>query len=162
MKGENKQMSIKKNGIKYNVRKYINMKGNFTQIPNDVFLVIDNLASFKVYCYLCKMYNRECQYAFPTMEQIARDCNIGVATAKRSIKELRDLKLIEILKFENKTSRYANNSYRIFYPILDLDSITEEIEENFNNELEQSDIEKFTYEKTDDGVLVAPKDDNES
>lgn len=162
MKGENKQMSIKKNGIKYNVRKYINMKGNFTQIPNDVFLVIDNLASFKVYCYLCKMYNRECQYAFPTMEQIARDCNIGVATAKRSIKELRDLKLIEILKFENKTSRYANNSYRIFYPILDLDSITEEIEEKFNNELEQSDIEKFTYEKTDDGVLVAPKDDNES
>lgn len=155
-------MSIKRNGIKYNVRKYINMKGNFTQIPNDIFLVIDNSSSFKVYCYLCKMYNRDCQYAFPTIEQIARDCNIGIATAKRSIKELKDLKLIEILRFENKTSKYANNSYRIFYPILDLDSITDEIEERFNNELEQSEIEKFTYEITEDGILETPKDDDEN
>lgn len=154
-------MSLKRNGIKYNVRKYINMKGNFTQIPNDIFLIIDNLASFKVYCYLCKMYNRECQYAFPTIEQIARDCNIGTSTVKRSIKELRDLKLIEILKFENKTSRYANNSYRIFYPVLDLDSVTDEIEEKFNNELEENEIEKFTYEITEKGVLEVPNDNNE-
>lgn len=154
-------MSLKRNGIKYNVRKYINMKGNFTQIPNDIFLIIDNLASFKVYCYLCKMYNRECQYAFPTIEQIARDCNIGTSTVKRSIKELRDLKLIEILKFENKTSRYANNSYRIFYPVLDLDSVTDEIEEKFNNELKENEIEKFTYEITDEGVLEVPNDNNE-
>ena len=155
-------MSIKRNGIKYNVRKYINMKGNFTQIPNDIFLVIDNSSSFKVYFYLCKMYNRDCQYAFPTIEQIARDCNIGIATAKRSIKELKDLKLIEILRFENKTSKYANNSYRIFYPILDLDSITDEIEERLNSELEQSEIEKFTYEITEDGILETPKNDDES
>ena len=145
-------MSIKRNGIKYNVRKYIKMTGNFTQIPNDVFIIIDNLASFKVYCYLCKMYNRDRQYAFPTIEQIANDCNIGTTTVKRAIKELKELKLIEILKFEKKTSKYVNNSYRIFYPILDLDSVTDEIEERFNNELEQSDIEDFTYEITDVGI----------
>jgi DNA-binding transcriptional regulator YhcF (GntR family) len=152
-------MSIKRNGVKYNVRKYIKMTGNFTQIPNDIFIIIDNLASFKVYCYLCKMYNRDMQYAFPTIEQIANDCSIGTATAKRAIKELKELKLIEILKFEKKTSRYVNNSYRIFYPILDLDSITDEIEEKFNSELELSDVENFTYEITDEGIQKVEEDD---
>lgn len=149
-------MAVKRNGIKYNVRKYKNMKGNFTQIPNDVFIVIDNLGSFKVYCYLCKMYNRDSQYAFPTIEQIARDCNIGTTTVKRAIKELKELKLIEILKFEKKSSKYANNSYRIFYPVLDLDSITNEIEEKFNKQLEESEYENFTYEITEEGIEETP------
>ena len=147
--------------IVYSLRNYSRLEGNWTKISNDVYQLTNN-SEFKVYCYLCKMYNRDCQYAFPTIEQIARDCNIGIATAKRSIEELKDLKLIEILRFENKTSKYANNSYRIFYPILDLDSITDEIEERLNNELEQSEIEKFTYEITEDGILETPKDDDES
>ena len=132
---------IKRNGLQYNIRKYISMDGNFTQIPNDIFLIMDNLASFKVYCYLCKMYNRERQYAFPTINQIARDCNIGTATVERAIKNLKDLKLIEIIKFEEKTSKYANNSYRIFYPILE--KTEEENQEDFNKNLTKECIEKL-------------------
>ena len=48
---------MKKYGeIKYSLRRYDNLEGNFTQISNDVFkLTTGN--EFKVYSYLCCNYN---------------------------------------------------------------------------------------------------------
>ena len=50
--------------IKYSLRRYDYLEGNFTQISNDVFK-LTNGNEFKIYCYLCSNYNRELGYSFP-------------------------------------------------------------------------------------------------
>lgn len=140
------------NDIKYSVKRYGRMNNNFTQIPNDIFAIINNGNQFMVYCYLCRMHNRDYQYAFPKVEQIANDCGISASTVKRCIKELEGMHLIKILKFTNKTSNFVNNMYYVFYPILNLDSIGDRLEEEMNNEipkgiqLEIEEVESQTFE----------------
>ena len=113
---------IKRNGLTYSVRRYGRMNSKFTQIPNDVFLLVRNANSFKVYCYLCYRYNRDYQYAFPSLNTISKECGISVPTVSKAIKELEHLKLIAIERFTDKTSKYSNNMYYVFYPVLDYDT----------------------------------------
>lgn len=145
---------IRRNGLTYSVRKYARLDGKFTQIPNDAFLLIRNSNSFKVYCYLCYRYNRDYQYAFPSLNTIAKECGISVPTVTKTIKELEDLKLIAIEKFTDNKNKYSNNMYYIFYPILDYDSHIDYIEQQLNEELkrEQTDLllEKIEQQLNED------------
>jgi Mn-dependent DtxR family transcriptional regulator len=132
---------IKRNGLTYSVRRYGRMNSKFTQIPNDVFLLVRNANSFKVYCYLCYRYNRDYQYAFPSLNTISKECGISVPTVSKSIKELENLKLIAIERFTDKTSKYSNNMYYVFYPVLDYDTHIEEKERELNEELRREQTE---------------------
>lgn len=111
--------------IFYSLRKYDNLESNFTQFSNDIFkLTTGN--EFKVYCYLCSIYNRNKGYSYPSLSTIANNTNMSIKTVQRCINSLEELGLIKVSKFENKTSQYANNIYRVYIPIIIKDELEEE------------------------------------
>ena len=124
---------MKKSGdILYSLRRYENMDGNFTQISNDVFK-LTNAYEFKVYCYLCFNYNRELGYSFPSLGTIAKNTNMSVKTVTRCTKNLEELGLIKVCKFESQNTKYVNNIYKIFIPII----VKNEIEDQEINEIKK-------------------------
>ena len=141
---------IKRHGIKYSVRRYSNLEKSFTQIPNDIFRVVESSYQLTIYSYLCYRYNREYQYAFPSLKTIADDTHVSLSTVRRVIKELEELRLIKILKFEKKKTSYANNMYYVFYPVIDYESSQKEIE-NENN-LFLNDEQLAELEEIENGV----------
>lgn len=124
-----------KGNIEYNLKCYINMNENFTQIPNDIYL-LTNGNSFKVYCYLCRLHRKEFNYSFPSLNTIAKNTNISVRTVQNCIKQLEEDGLIKIKK--QKNSEYPNNNYEIFVPIIiknELEEIEEEERKNYIEEI---------------------------
>lgn len=154
---------IRKYGIRYSVRRYQNLEKNYTRLPNDIFKIVTSSYQLTVYTYLCFRYNRDYQYAFPSLKTIANDTNIGITTVKKVIKELEDLKLIKILKFDKNSSRYVNNIYYIYYPVIDFETAKQAIEEEFNDMLskeqiaELKEIEEGVYE-----VEITTKEEKEN
>lgn len=121
--------------IKYSLRRYDRLDGNFTQISNDVFK-LTNGNEFKIYCYLCSNYNKELGYAFPSLNVIAKNTNISVPTVTKCIKSLEEMGLIKISKFECKSNKYTNNIYKIFIPIIVQDEIEDKEEKEIRNILD--------------------------
>lgn len=148
---------FKSNDIVYSLRRYENLEGNYTQISNDVYK-LTNGNEFKIYSYLCMRYNGRYQYAFPSIRIIALDCNMSTKTVQKCIARLEELKLIKILKFTEKTNQYANNMYRVYYPIIIKNSIEEaerkRIQDELDKLIEEADNEIIgtiqTIEKKDD------------
>lgn len=148
----------KRKGIKYSIRRYINMDNNFTQIPNDAFRIIANGNCFIVYCYLCRNYNKDYDYAFPSIKCISKNTGLSIPTVQKCLKELEeDAKLIKKIKFQNKESGYLNNCYKIYFPVIqeekdvyDIPQLTEEqikeLEE-FENSIYEIETEEFEIEE---------------
>ena len=141
---------VKRHGIKYSVRRYKNLEKGFTQIPNDIFKVVETSYQLTIYAYLCYRYNRDYQYAFPSLRTIANDTHVSLSTVRRVIKELEDLKLIKILKFDKKKNNYANNMYYVFYPIIDFESSQKEIEKENNLQLSEEQLAEI--EEIENGI----------
>lgn len=149
---------IKRHGIKYSVKRYATLEKGFTRILNDLFKVITSGNQYLVYSYLCFRYNQDYGYAFPSLKTIAKDCNISVSTVQRCIKELENLKLIVVLKFDEKDNKYVNNIYKIFYPIIHEEKEIYEIPQLTEEQMKQlEDIEDKIYEIIEDDE----NDDNE-
>ena len=132
------------NDITYSLKRYDFLEGNYTQISNDVYKMT-NGNEFKIYSYLCMRYNKRNGYSFPSIRTISTDCNMSTKTVQKCITQLEEIGLIKILKFEEKTSPYANNMYRIYYPIILKNSLEEEEqrkrEEELNKIIEEADNE---------------------
>lgn len=126
-------------------------------LPNDIFRIVNNSYQLTVYTYLCYRYNRDYQYAFPSLNTIAKDTHVSLSTVRRAIKELEDLRLIKILKFNNRNNSYTNNMYYVYYPVIDYESSQKEIEEENNLFLskeqlvELEEIEDEVYETKAEG-----------
>lgn len=122
--------------ILYSLKRYDYLEDNFTQISNDVFkLTTGN--EFKVYCYLCKNYNKNYGYSYPSLSTIAFDTNMSVPTVQKCIKKLEELKLIQVFKFEDKNSKYVNNIYKVYYPIIVKNEIEDERKKKQQEEIEK-------------------------
>ena len=132
--------------IKYSLRRYDYLEGNFTQISNDVFK-LTNGNEFKIYCYLCSNYNRELGYSFPSLNTISKNTNMSVPTVTKCIKSLEKLGLIKICKFENKMSKYINNIYKIFIPIIVKNDMEDQEQDEIRKLLETvvNDVEGKIY-----------------
>ena len=138
---------MKKSGdILYSLRRYDYLEGNFTQISNDVFK-LTNGNEFKIYCYLCSNYNKELGYSFPSLNTISKNTNMSVPTVTKCIKSLEKLGLIKICKFENKMSKYINNIYKIFIPIIVKNDIEDQEQDEIRKLLETvvNDVEGKIY-----------------
>ena len=61
---------------------------------------------FRIYTYLLSLYNEEKQCSFPSIETISINLNISVATVKKSIKRLAELKYIVIEKRKGASGNY--------------------------------------------------------
>lgn len=121
--------------IKYSLRRYDRLDGNFTQISNDIFK-LTNGNEFKVYCYLCSNYNRELGYAFPSLNTISKNINMSIPTVTKCIKNLEELGLIKIGKLIDPSNNFICNFYEIYSPILTPKKLESEI---FKEELEKWD-----------------------
>lgn len=111
---------------------YRGLDGNFTQIANTMFKYIPNGNDFKVYCYLCYRFNRDLDYAFPSLRTISKETCLNVKTVQKSIKWLEGQGLIKRYKKEGK-----NNNYSIQYIEEKLEKTnlsTDEIIESFKND----------------------------
>ena len=151
-------MAIKRHGIKYSVRRYANLEKGFTQIPNDIFKVVESSYQLTIYTYLCYRYNRKYQYAFPSLKTIADDTHVSISTVRRVIKELEDLRLIKILKFDKKKTSYANNMYYVFYPVIDYESSQKAIEDENNLFLSEEQLAEL--EEIENGVYETKNEDD--
>ena len=121
--------------ILYSLKRYDYLEDNFTQISNDVFkLTTGN--EFKIYCYLCKNYNKNYGYSYPSLSTIAFDTNMSVPTVQKCIKKLE--KLIQVFKFEDKNSKYVNNIYKVYYPIIVKNEIEDERKKKQQEEIEKA------------------------
>ena len=131
---------IKKN---YKLKPLYALDGNWTKICNSMFKYIPNGNDFKVYCYLCYRYNNEYQYAFPSLETIAKDTCISKNTVQKSIKWLESQKFI--VRYKHKESEWMNNCYYVRYVEITKETEMEaqkEIIKNLENIIE----DEFKYE----------------
>ena len=94
MKERDKKYKQYKIKGRYKLKPLYSLDGNFTQIANTMFRYIPNGNDFKVYCYLCFRYNRQYQYAFPSLNTIANETCLSLSTVKRSIKWLESKRFI--------------------------------------------------------------------
>ena len=96
--------------------KQLSAEGGWTMILNDMIRIIKNASEFKIYVYLCSLWNKDTKRAFPSIAQICDECSISESTVKRSIKELEKMGAIKVSKNKsNASSQWIHNSYEIFY-----------------------------------------------
>lgn len=96
--------------------KELSQHGGWTMILNSMLDIIEDAFEFKIYCYLCKNWNKDLRKAFPSISTISNECKISENKVKLSIKNLE--KLGAIYKTRNKekaTSQWLHNSYEIYY-----------------------------------------------
>ena len=126
---------------------------NFTKVCNTMIKYIPNAHAFKVYCYLCYRYNRQYQYAFPSLTTIANETCMNRKTVQRAIKWLEDQKYV--VKYKRKDSEWMNNCYYVRYVVEERieetqHEIVESLEEIMGDELEKE-IEIYVDE---DGNII--------
>ena len=96
--------------------KQLSSEGGWTMVLNDMIRIIKNPYDFKVYVYLCSLWNKDSYKAFPSISQIVTECSISESAVKKSIKALKELGAIKVSKNKEKaTSQWLHNSYEIFY-----------------------------------------------
>ena len=89
-------------------------KSHFFMVDNTVFYVGLKPRDIAVYCFLCRMENREKGYAFPTRRQIAYACGISkVETVDLALKELVRRGFIEKTHSYSEEHGYEANHYKI-------------------------------------------------
>ena len=153
----------RKGNIKYTLKGYGKMNKNFTRYSNDIYLLTTS-NEFKVYCYLCDKWNGQLNYAFPSLETIARETGISISTVKRAIKGLEQTGLIKVFKVKD----YCNNSYRIYFPIITKNEIEEQLaeeekqmQEEIDREVEEKEYTKEIYNYCNDDNDKNDKDNCE-
>jgi predicted transcriptional regulator len=87
----------------------------YTQIVNTMITRITNGNQFRVYCYLCSLWNKEYNYAWPSITEIAKTLKMGRTTVVNSLKGLEDLGYIKKVQEKQEGSEHKNNRYYIFY-----------------------------------------------
>ena len=112
--------------IKAVLKPYSGLNEQFTQIANTMILHIKDTYYLKVYLYLCMRYNRDYNYAFPTLNTISSECAISLRKVKSAIKWLSDEGYILKGKYKGNSSN-KNNTYYIRYLYIDKKDIDNEM-----------------------------------
>ena len=105
---------VKKQYIKVKQGSKDNHNG-YTQIANTMMKYIKNNSQFKVYCYLCSLWNEEYNYSFPSISHMASELSMSRKTIVDALKGLEELGYIKKIKNYNKDLGCTNNIYYIYY-----------------------------------------------
>lgn len=136
---------------KYKLKPLYSLDSNWTKICNAMFKHIPNGNDFKIYCYLCFRYNKEYQYAFPSLNTISNDTCLSLSTVKRSIKWLEEKKFIVRYKRKDQNSEWMNNCYYIRYVEENIENIQKDIIDNFEEMMDEDfETEIIVEEMTED------------
>ena len=139
-----------KNSLKLKPYKAIDIE--WTKISNSMIKYIEDVYAFKVYCYLCYRYNKDYDYAFPSLDTISEDCKMARSTVQKAIKYLEERRFI--VRYKKKGKQWMNNCYYIRYVVeteedrkREQERIVDTIEETLEKELEMElEIEIFLDE----------------
>ncbi|SIT90606.1 helix-turn-helix domain-containing protein [Edaphobacillus lindanitolerans] len=109
----------KEKEITYIVRRIDKMNEKFHQMPDLALTVLAGKpAAYMIYSYLVKNFNKEYNYAFPTVKQIQHALGFGSnATVSNAIKYLEEKKLIRIVRRKHVENNYNNNRYVVYFPV---------------------------------------------
>lgn len=99
--------------LKYKLKPLFVLDGNWTKICNTMIFHIPDAYTFKIYVYLCYRYNNEYQYAFPSLNTIAKDTSISKRKVQESIKWLEKKRFI--VKYKRQEDNWGNNCYYVRY-----------------------------------------------
>ena len=127
---------------KYRLMPLYSLDGNWTKVCNTMIFYIPDAYAFKIYVYLCYRYNDQYDYAFPSLNTIAKDTSISKRKVQESIKWLEQKKFI--VKYKRKGDEWMNNCYYVRYVIEDkveeqreiVNAIEKEILEEYEKEIE--------------------------
>ena len=136
MKERDKKYKQYKIKGRYKLKPLYSLDGNFTQIANTMFRYIPNGNDFKVYCYLCFKYNRQYQYAFPSLNTIANETCLSLSTVKRSIKWLESKRFI--VRYKRQGDEWMNNCYYVRYVEDDIEDIQNQTIEKFEEMMDET------------------------
>lgn len=122
--------------LNYKLKPLFALDGNWTKVCNTMIFYIPDAYTFKIYVYLCYRYNNEYQYAFPSLNTIAKDTNISKRKVQESIKWLEKKRFI-VKKY------FKNNQYTYMMYYILKDDTTYEKDENLNYILIPNDKEEY-------------------
>lgn len=138
---------------KYKLKPLYALDANFTQIANTMFRYIPNASDFKVYCYLCFRYNRDYQYAFPSLSTISNETCLGLTTIKKSIKWLEKKRFI--VRYKKQGEEWMNNCYYVRYVVEDVEEVQKEVINKFEEMMDEDfESELIAEELLDDEELI--------
>ena len=138
---------------KYKLKPLYVLDANFTQIANTMFRYIPNASDFKVYYYLCFRYNRDYQYAFPSLSTISNETCLGLTTIKKSIKWLEKKRFI--VRYKKQGEEWMNNCYYVRYVVEDVEEVQKEVINKFEEMMDEDfESELIAEELLDDEELI--------
>ena len=97
---------------KYRLMPLYSLDGNWTKVCNTMIFYIPDAYAFKIYVYLCYRYNDQYDYAFPSLNTIAKDTSISKRKVQESIKWLEQKKFIVKIGYSKETDTAC---YRISF-----------------------------------------------
>ncbi len=97
---------------KYRLMPLYSLDGNWTKVCNTMIFYIPDAYAFKIYVYLCYRYNDQYDYAFPSLNTIAKDTSISKRKVQESIKWLEQKKFIVKIGYSKETGA---NCYEISF-----------------------------------------------
>ncbi|MCK5128514.1 MAG: helix-turn-helix domain-containing protein [Clostridiales bacterium] len=105
-----------------NIKQSTNKKTGRFYASNDIFSKNYGLTIYAkiVFCYLSRCADRRTAKCFPSRENIATNCSIGVTSVDKALKQLQACKLIKIQHEFRADNGSRCNTYTVLnYPILD-------------------------------------------
>lgn len=104
----------------------------FIQIPLEMLEDINLTGNdFKVLCFIMRYRNKDTGESFPSIEKIATDTGISIATVKRTIKKLSDQSYFTISKRDGASGRY--NIYSNFKYSITRSSVSIDDKKNYSS-----------------------------
>ena len=95
---------------------------NYFQVQSDLFDYGLTPYDIAVYNYLAMRRNRKTGTAWPAVSSIAKDCNMGESTVRRSIKLLKEKGLVIVTPHYQPSHKGWNRQTANIYEIPGLDS----------------------------------------
>lgn len=88
--------------------------GGFSMVPDWILYADITPVTLKIWCVLARFANRD-DFAFPTIETIAKASGLSIPTLRRALKELEGLGAIEIVSQYDENGRQRSNGYFLNY-----------------------------------------------
>ena len=122
--------------LNYKLKPLFALDGNWTKVCNTMIFYIPDAYTFKIYVYLCYRYNNEYQYAFPSLNTVAKDTNISKRKVQESIKWLEKKRFI--VKYKRQGDEWMNNCYYVRYVEDDIEDIQNQTIEKFEEMMDET------------------------
>lgn len=115
-----------KQTITYELQRIDFLKKDFMQVPNNVFQILKGQhTAYMVYSYMIDKFNKNYNYAFPSITTIMEDIGGSKPTIIKAINVLEEKGLVKVIRSKEKADKNNVNKYVVYFPIA-INPLTEE------------------------------------